>query len=263
MVERYLEVAMKAVETSGHILVDYFEKLHSYRQKNKNIRDLVTEVDILSENNIKEKIKEAFPEHSINAEESYKRGVKKNDSARVWHIDALDGTVNYSQGIPLCAISLALEEKGEIVTGVVLNPFNEECYFASKGKGAYLNGAQISVSKKKNVREGLYVAAFSSASSKEKKKEYEIFGHINDTTRGVLRIGSAALALAYLACGRIDGFWAKKLYPWDLAAGIVIVKEAGGRVSALKGMEYSFKNSVLIASNNLVHETLMDKLKGL
>lgn len=263
MVERYLETAIKAAETSGHILVDYFKKLHSSRQKNKNTRDLVTEVDILSEKNIRAKIKEVFPGHSINAEESYKEGAKKDDSSMIWHIDAIDGTVNYSQGIPLCAVSLALEENGEIIVGVVLNPFSKECYFASRGKGAYLNGTEIHVSNKKKLKEGLYVAAFSSAASKEKKKEYEIFGHINDTTRGVLRIGSAALALAYLACGCIDGFWAKKLYSWDLAGGIIIVNEAGGSVSTLKGKRYSFKDDVLIASNKLIHESLIDKLKDI
>ena len=113
------------------------------------------------------------------------------------------------------------------------------------------------------MKEGVYVAAFSAASSKEKKKEYETFGRINDATRGVLRIGSAALSLAYLACGRIDGFWAKNLFPWDLAAGIILVKEAGGEISSGKGDPYKFKDQLLVASNGLIHNPLVDILSEL
>ncbi|MGA1870283.1 MAG: inositol monophosphatase family protein [bacterium] len=253
MTADYLDVAIKAVKTSGEILIDYFEKLHDFRQKNQNIRDLVTEVDILSEKNIKNIIKEAFPGHSIKAEES---SIEKKDTTRIWHIDPIDGTVNYSQGIPICAISVALEENNEIVTGVIFNPFSDELYFSSKGHGAYLNGKQIHVSQKDNLKDGLYVAAFSSASSEEKKKEYEIFGRMNDSTRGVLRIGSAALALAYCAHGRIDGFWAKDLYSWDLAAGTVMVKEAGGMV-------FQSAQNILIASNASLHKALLQQLEGL
>lgn len=264
MTEHYLEVAIKAAETSGHILLDYFGRLHDFRQKNKNTRDLVTEVDILSENNIKEKIKEAFPSHSIKAEESgVEEGNTGVDTSRVWHIDGIDGTVNYSQGIPLCAISLALEENKEIIVGVTLNPFSEECFFASKGKGAYLNGRQIQVSKKIDMKDGVYIAAFSAATSRDKKKEYEVFGRVNDTTRGVLRIGSAALSLAYLACGKIDGFWSKNLFPWDLAAGLILVNEAGGEISSLTGGEYKFTDSVLVASNKLIHKDLLTALTDL
>lgn len=263
MNEQYLDVAIKAAETSGHILVEYFEKLHGFKQKNKNIRDLVTDVDILSEKNIKEKIKAVFPDHVFNAEESSEKQPSKNNSAPIWHIDPLDGTVNYSQGIPLCAVSVALEVNREIVAGVIFNPFSGELFFASKGKGAYLNGRRIHVSQKRDFRDGIYVAAFSSAPSKEKKKEYEIFGQINDSTRGVLRMGTAALALAYLACGRIDGFWSKNLFSWDLAAGIVLIKEAGGKISSGKDDKYKFDDPVLVASNKLIHRDLLGMLSKL
>lgn len=262
MTERYLDTAIKAAKTSGQILTDYFEKLHDFRQKNQNIRDLVTEVDILSEKNIKEIIRTTFPDHAINAEESPLEGKPGQDRTKIWHIDPLDGTVNYSQGIPLCAVSVALEEDGEITVGVIFNPFSDELFFASKGKGAYLNGRQIQASKKSDFKKGLYIVGFSASSSTKKMNEYEVFGQINDTTRGVLRLGSAALALAYLACGRIDGFWANKLFPWDLAAGIVIVKEAKGKVSSENGDDYELGDSVFIASNTLLHDSLIKKLKG-
>ena len=260
MAKQYLEVAIKAVETSGCILVDYFEKVHDFRQKNKNIRDVVTEVDILSEKNIKEKIREAFPDHTIIGEETKS---EKSESEFIWHIDPLDGTVNYSQGIPVCAVSVGLEKDGEIIVGAIYNPFSEELFYATKDGGAYLNGKPIRVSQKINVKDGVYVAAFSSASSEEKKKEYEIFGKVNDSTRGVLRIGSAAMALAYLACGRIDGFWSKNLFSWDLAAGVVLVNEAGGKISSCKGEEFKFKSPVLVASNKLIHDGLVDMLAEL
>ena len=260
MNNRYLEVAIEATETSGHILVNYFEKLHDFKQKNKNIRDLVTEVDILSENNIKEKIKKAFPQHTIIGEETK---AEKHSSDFTWYIDPLDGTVNYSQGIPICAVSVAVENKNKVIAGAIYNPFSGELFYASIDDGAYLNGRKISVSKKKKTRDGIYDAAFSAVSSEKKKKEYEIFGRLNDSSRGVLRIGSAAIALAYLSCGRIDGFWSKNLFPWDLAAGTLLVEEAGGKISSERGRKFDFKDPVFVASNKLIHKELLDSLSGL
>jgi len=262
MTEKYLETAIKAAKTSGQILVNYFEKLHDLRQKSGSLRDLVTEVDVLSEKNAKKIIKKAFPEHGINAEESglEKSGREKN---KLWHIDAIDGTVNYSQGIPLCCVSVALQEGDDVTVGVVFNPFSDELYFATKGGGAYLNGRQISVSKKKDLKDGIYVAAFSNASSGEKKREYEVFGKINDSTRGVLRLGSAALSLAYLSSSKIDGFWAKNLFPWDLAAGLLLVREAGGKVTSEKGSDFRFENKILIASNGALHKQLAENVSAL
>lgn len=260
MYQEYLAVAIKAVQTSGDILVDYFGKLHDFKQKNQNIRDLVTEVDILSEKNITERIKEVFPHHAIIGEEAK---VEKIESESIWHIDPLDGTVNYSQGISFCAVSVGVEKGGEIIAGAIYNPFSQELFYASNGQGAFLNGKQIFVSQKKDVKDGLYAAAFSSARSEQKKGEYEIFGRMNDTTRGVLRTGSAALNLAYVACARIDGFWAKELFSWDLAAGIVLVKEAKGVVMSGKGSEYKIQDSVLIASNKFICENLSKRLVGL
>lgn len=256
MYQEYLDVAIHSVQTSGDILVDYFGKLHDFKQKNQNIRDLVTEVDILSEKNIKARIKQVFADHTIIGEEAK---VEKTNSEYAWHIDPLDGTVNYSQRIPFCAVSVGVEKSGEVFAGAIYNPFSQELFYASKGQGAFLNGKQIYVSPKKNVKDGLYIAAFSSARLPG-GSEYEIFGHMNDTTRGVLRMGSAALSLAYLACGRIDGFWSKGLYSWDLAAGIILVKEANGTVKSSKGQEYKFSDSVFIASNGFIHESLSREL---
>ena len=260
MINQYLQVALDAIESSGEILLDYFEKLHDFHQKNKNLRDLVTEVDVLSEKNIKEKIRKSFPEHSILGEES---GEEKHESEYCWHIDPLDGTVNYSQGIPLCAVSIGLEWNQEMIVGAVFNPFTEELFFASKGNGAFLNGKQIYVSQKEYIEEGLFVAAFSSGSSDQRKKEYEIFGKLNDSSRGALRIGSAALSLAYLACGRIDGMWVKGLHSWDLAGGLALVKEAGGVVTSAGRKKFSFDEAIFVATNGNIHDELLDKINTL
>tara|TARA_B100001964_G_scaffold217537_1_gene257687 strand:- start:592 stop:1374 length:783 start_codon:yes stop_codon:yes gene_type:complete len=260
MINKYLTTAIQAVESSGNILKEYFEKLHDFRQKNQNIRDLVTEVDILSEKNIKRRIVENHPNHNIIGEETGELGKR---SKHCWHVDPIDGTVNYSQGIPMCAVSVGLEENGEIIVGAVYNPFTEELFFASQGKGAFRNGQQIEVSDKSRFEDGLYVAAFSSDAGKVKGNEYEIYGKINGSTRGVLRIGSAALALAYLACGRIDGFWAKNLCSWDIAGGLPLVNEAGGRATNENGEVHSLKSKVLIASNSLIHEHLIKSLTDL
>ena len=258
MENQYLEIAIRAAENSGKILLEYFERIHDFKQKNKNIRDLVTEVDLLSEKNIKEIILSKFPDHNIIGEET---GTLNKDSEFCWHIDPIDGTVNYSQGIPLCAVSIGLEYDNDIIVGAIYNPFVNELFFASKDHGAFLNGKSINVSKKNKFEQGLYVAAFSSSIRKNKTKEYEIYGIINDKTRGVLRLGSAALALAYLSCGRIDGFWAKDLYAWDIAGGLILLNEAGGRVSDKNGQPYSLESKTIIASNAIIHEDFINNLK--
>lgn len=258
MNSNYLQTAIKAVKTSGIILTDYFKKVNDFRQKNKNIRDIVTEVDFLSEKNIRNHIKKAYPEHAFVGEEL---GKNDGDSKYVWYIDPIDGTVNYSQGIPVCAISLALVVQEEIKLGVIYNPFLDELYYATKGKGAFLNGNKINVSKKDSPKDCLFVGTFSADRSMKKKIEYEVFGEINDISRGALRIGSAALAMAFLASGRIDGFWAIDLFPWDLTAGIILIKEAGGKITDFQGNEIKIESKQISASNSLIHSSFLKLLK--
>ena len=255
MNNEFLEVSISAVRKSGGILLDYFDKLHDAKQKNMNLRDIVTEVDLLSEKKIREIISYNYPGHLFVGEEMQNE-CKTANSGDIykWYIDPIDGTVNYSQGIPLCAVSLALEINGVLSTGVIYNPLSDELFYASKGGGAFLNGKNITVSNKKNMKECLFVGAFSSKRGLAKKREYELFGEINDTTRGALRIGSAALAMAYLASARIDGFWSIDLFSWDLAAGILLVKESGGKVLSNE-REYSFGDSICYAANqNIIYE---------
>ena len=259
MIKDILQTGINAAESSGKILIKYFEKLNDTRQKNENIRDLVTEVDIISEENIKSHILRDFPSHSILGEES---GQKNQSSDYYWHIDPIDGTVNYSQRIPFCAVSLGVKFRNQVIVGVVFNPFTNELFYASKDGGAFLNGKSINVSSKESTKNSLFAAAFSSKTTVSKEQEYSVFGEINDATLGVLRTGSAALNLAFVACGRVDGCWSKNLHSWDIVAGSLLVEEAGGKVTNLEGLDYNLE-STLIASNGLIHEELLYQLRDL
>ena len=253
MNKEYLETAILAAQQGGKILQDYFDKVHDARQKNENARDIVTEVDILAEKTICETIAAAFPDHEIIGEETQS---SPQGNRNRWFIDPIDGTVNYSQGIGICVVSVALEQDGELTAGVMFNPFTEELFYATRGGGAFLNGRKIEVSTKTAVHDALLVAAFSSARGDKKKKEYELFGKLNDSSRGVLRLGSAALALAYLACGRVDGVWAIDLFPWDLAAGLLLVREAGGSAVNPAGEPFRFGDNYCIATNHGIEAQL-------
>ena len=259
MNSNFLEVAINSAEKSGKILQEYFEKIHDARSKNANIRDLVTEVDLIAENEIRKIIKSKFPNHSIVGEEAGK-DIKKSDYC--WHIDPIDGTVNYSQGIPLCAISIGLEFKQKLILGVIFNPFFNELYYATKNQGAFLNGKKIKVSRKSELKDGLYIGAFSSEIDKEKDYEYKIFGHFNNISLGAMRIGSAALSLAYLSSGKIEGFWTRGLNSWDIVAGLCILKEAGGKYSDEDGNLFKYKN-ILVASNSVLHTQILKEINSL
>lgn len=251
----FLKQAIIAAEKSGGLIVSYFEKIKTIKKKNKNIRDLISEVDIISEKEIISTLKSKFKKHNFLAEES---GLQNNKSDYTWIIDPLDGTVNYVKGIKLCAISIALTYKKETVVGVIYNPFLKELYYSSKKGGAYLNGDPIRVSKNKKLDSCLLISAFSSKISlKEKNKEYKNFGNLNNKSLGVLRIGSAALAMAMVAKGSIDGIWGNDLKIWDIEAGICLIREAQGQVEAKR----NGTNKTIIAGNNYVVNMLKKNLK--
>lgn len=252
--ESFLKIAIISVEKSGELILSYFEKLNGIRKKNRNIRDLISEVDILSENEILSTLKSKYKKHNFLAEES---GLENNKSDYTWIIDPLDGTVNYIKGIKLCAISIALMYKKETIVGVIYNPFTKELYYSSKKGGAFLNGNPIHVSKNKNLANCLLVVAFSSKINEQKNLDYKNFGKLNNVSLGVLRIGSAALAMAMVAKGSIDGMWGTDLKIWDIEAGICLVKEAGGQVLENKNTI----NKTIIAGNIYVVKLLKNYLK--
>ena len=257
--DKLLKVGIEASNKASNIILSYYKKYSNYSVKNKYFRDLVSEVDIIAEKEIKKIILKNFPSHKFEGEET---GSTKNKSAYKWIVDPIDGTVNYIHGIPLFAISIGLEIKGEIYLGIINNPVTNEIYYALNKQGAFLNGRKINVSKRGEIKDSLLITTFSSETNRKRKNKYKIFGKMNDLSRGCLRIGSASLGLAYLASGKVDGLWGGKLKKWDIAAGICILKEAGGKISNIKNKRYSFGQQ-FVASNNIIHKNLISLLKGL
>ena len=198
----------------------------------KAAAELVTEADAAVEKFLLEKIQTAFPDHSINAEES---GEQNRDGDHKWYIDPIDGTLNYAHGFPIFAVSVAYAFKGDLQIGVLCNPAAQETYWAAKGQGAYLNGSPIQVSSTDLMRDSLLITGFRQFLIDTPRSNVNNFVRLSREVQTIRRLGSAALDLAYVACGRADAFWEIELNPWDVAAGILIVREAGGIVDSLFG----------------------------
>lgn len=222
----FLKSGLEAIEKSGKVIFDYFEKIDTTYKKNQNNRDLVSEVDIISEQIILETLKKKFKSFNYLAEES---GFENNHSNYTWVIDPLDGTVNYSRGLNLCAISIALTCKNKTILGIIYNPFLKELYYTTN-RGAFLNGKKISVSQNLTLKNCLVIGALSSEISKNNIKQFAKLRILNNKSLGVLRIGSAAYALSLLARGSVDIFFGNSLKTWDVQAGAFLVKQAGGIV---------------------------------
>ncbi|MEZ5360504.1 MAG: inositol monophosphatase family protein [Candidatus Zixiibacteriota bacterium] len=219
--------------------------------------DLVTQVDVQAEKFITSQIKKAYPGHSILAEES---GESIKQSPFLWIIDPIDGTTNYAHGYPAFCISIALAVDGKMTLGAIYDPVHDELFYAHRGQGAFLNRKRISVSTEKKLLHSLLATGFPYDIAESRIDNLENFGRMYKHSRGIRRGGSAALDLCYLACGRFDGFWELKLHPWDTAAGLVIVEEAGGKVTQIDGSEYSIYNNTILASNGRIHDQMSDIL---
>lgn len=226
-------------------------------ERKRGFTDLVTDVDKKCESLVIETIKEAFPEDAILAEES--GGEIKGDLPRRWIIDPLDGTTNFTHGFPFFCCSVALEENSHIVQGAVYEPIRDELFYASEGRGAELNGEPIHVSKRSDLKESLLGTGFAYDIS-GKADNIKYLERALSRVQAVRRPGAAALDLCYVASGRYEGFWELGLAPWDTAAGIIIVREAGGVVSGLRGEEYSIDGKNILASNGLIHSKLIETL---
>lgn len=247
------ETLLKAAHEAGGIMKQHFHGAFKISSK-ETINDLVTEVDKLSETAIVRVIRSAFPDHDILSEEA---GAMKQDSAYKWIIDPIDGTVNFANGIPICCVSIAVEKAGQMLMGAVYNPFLDEFFFAEKGVGATLNDEKISVSDKKDIRSAFLVTGFPYQWEDMKNDPLQIFAHFVKEGLPVRRLGSAAIDLCWVACGRFDGFWEHHLNAWDAAAGYLIVEEAGGKVTDFKGEAYSPYQPRLLATNGWIHEDLL------
>ncbi len=246
----YLGAAVETAQEAGKILLEEFER--PARITYKGEVDLVTQADRRSEEAIVARLKKHFPEHAILAEEG---SGHERPSKYCWYVDPLDGTTNFAHGYPCFAVSIALAEKHEPIVGVVYNPVSQELFAAARGTGATLNQRKIHVSAIDKLATSLLATGFPSH-KRAQNPNIHYYWDFTLKSHGVRRDGSAALDLAGVAAGRFDGFWEFGLKPWDTAAGVLLVEEAGGRVSDFDGKPYRLGGRVILASNGRVHEEM-------
>lgn len=252
----FLAVAGEAARKAGGILK---ENINGTREITyKGDINLVTEMDTRSERAVVETLRASFPDHGIIAEEET---TIRNGSGYTWIIDPLDGTTNYAHGYPCFSVSIALEHKGDVITGVVYDPMRDELFTAQKGQGAYLNGKRIKVSTVDALIKSLLATGFPYDRKVSEKNNLDYFHDLLMASQEVRRDGSAALDLCSVAAGRFDGFWELKLKPWDVAAGSLIVREAGGRVTDLSDNTFDIFADEVLASNGIIHGQMVDILR--
>jgi len=254
--ENIRRVGIAAAQSGGAVLRSYLGNLSAISKK--GAIDLVTEADIGSEKKIIQTIRRHFPDHAILAEE---RGREPGLPEYQWIIDPLDGTTNFAHQLPIFAVSIAFSFRKEVSVGIVLNPISGELYTAVRGQGALLNGWPIHVSESRSVSESLLVTGFPYNFGDILESVVGRFKSCLMASRGVRRLGAAALDLCFVACGRFDGFWEENLKPWDTAAGMLIVAEAGGRVTDFKGKKYGVDDREILATNGCIHRELMSLLE--
>jgi myo-inositol-1(or 4)-monophosphatase len=247
---------IKAAYEAGKLLMDKFESGIRVEFKGKN--DLVTEADRQAEALVVKLIRQRYPDHDFLAEEG-DYGVSGSDHR--WIIDPLDGTTNYAHGFPWFAVSIALEIKGRLELGVVYNPYVGDFYIAERGCGAFLNERRLHVSTIATLERSLLATGFAYDHKKCKANNYDYFTRFQKDAQACRRPGAASLDLASVAAGRFDGFWELKLKPWDLAAGILLIEEAGGLVSDFDGLPMTLETQECMASNRLIHKEMQEILQ--
>ena len=254
--------AEEIAREAGALLRGFYER--GVTTEYKGDVDVVTEADRASEALIKQRLAERLPEHGIYGEEGTR---ERLDGEYRWYVDPLDGTTNFSHGFPAFCVVLGLEKRsaslkadqdGEMMAGVIYDPLRDECFVAERGKGAWLNGKRISVSKTKTLQEALTATGFPSH-KRHRSPNVHFYQEITLRSHGVRRAGSAALDLAYVACGRLDGYWEFNLNPWDTSAGYLLVEEAGGTVTHFDGGTFTLDSREVLATNGLI----VEEMKGL
>lgn len=247
----YLEIAAEIAREAGALTTKYFDR--GVRFESKGEQDLVTEADRASEALILERLQSHFPAHTIVAEES---GLHDKSSEYRWYVDPVDGTTNFAHGYPVYNVTLALEHKGELIAGVVYDPTRDEMFTAERGSGAYLNHRRIQVSAAPGIEVALLATGFPSR-RRHLDVNIHFFYQLAIMTHGIRRSGSAAIDLAHVACGRLDGFWEFGLSPWDMAAGKLLIEEAGGQVTDMKGRAHRLDGAHLLATNGKIHPGML------
>ena len=249
---KYLETGVNIAHEAGRLLAEFYRMRVGFELKGDF--DLVTEADRASERLVVERLLANYPDHSIVAEEG---GGREGSSEYRWFVDPLDGTTNFAHGYPAFNVTLALARGGEIIVGVVYDPLREEMFATEKGSGAYLNDQKIHVSAAKRLADSLVSTGFPTR-KRSQNVNIHFYHQLAMSTHGVRRGGSAALDLAYVACGHLDAFWEFGLNPWDLAAGTLLVTEAGGRCTDMRGQPHTLKSTNLLVDNGLIHEEILE-----
>ncbi len=254
-----VNIALTAAKEAGHIIHKHSQQLDRVKISQKDKNDFVSEVDIKAEQAIIHTIQKAYPDHSIMAEES---GYQEHEQSEyTWIIDPIDGTTNFLHGFPFYAVSIAVKYKNKIEHGLIYDPIRLEVFSASRGQGAMLNNQRIRVNKEIQFAKTLIGTGFPFRNKEIAQKYFDTFTKIFDQCAGVRRAGAAALDLAYVASGRLDGFWEFGLKPWDVAAGSLLIKEAGGLVCDTEGQENYLNTGNIVAGNPKILKSLLQLIK--
>ncbi len=253
LVNLFLKTAVQAAKAAGQIHKRFYGKTLDIQLKGKNSLNLVTQVDRLCEKKIISMLQKRFPTHDFLGEES---GLQNNNSAYTWVIDPLDGTTNYAHSYPFFCVSIALLQNGNPIAAVIYDALRDECFTAEKGKGAFLNGKPLKVSKAVQLEKSLLCTGFAYM-VRETHYNLDNFARFVLASQGVRRDGSAALNLAYVAAGRLDGFWERGIQAWDMAAGVLLVREAGGKVTDITGIPFDLFAQNALAANGKMHSLLL------
>lgn len=254
-----LATAIEAVIKAGDIQMSYIDS--GFEVSHKGAIDLVTEADVAVERMFREMIGARFPDHTILAEE-FGEDAATRGASHCWVFDPIDGTSNYAHGLPIFCSSLALEIGGKGQLGAVYDPTRKELFVAERGGGAFLNGKPIHVSHAQGLVDSMLVTGFPYDVHTRIPEIVGLFGEFVGRARAVRRLGSAALDLCYVAAGRMDGFWEQDLKPWDIAAGTILVEEAGGKVTDFVGEPFSSRRHQLLATNGLIHDDMLNITKA-
>jgi myo-inositol-1(or 4)-monophosphatase len=256
-----INIAVTAAREAGDIIMQHADRIDRLKIREKSKNDLVTEVDLKAEQAIISHIHKAYPTHGIIAEES---GIQTSeDDDFTWIIDPLDGTSNFIHGFPHYAVSIAIKHKDKIEHGVVYDPVRKECFQASRGRGAQLNDKKIRVSKTSQIDNALLGTGFPFRNKALSPLYFDTFKALFEKSAGIRRAGAAALDLAYVASGRLDGFWEFGLKPWDIAAGSLLIKESGGLVSDINGFENYLKTGEVIAAPPKIFKAIIQTLNAI
>lgn len=254
----YLATAIEAVLRAGDVQMAHFGR--EMRIDKKGTIDLVTEIDLEVERGFRAMIADRFPDHVVLGEEFEEQGDREARAPYVWLFDPVDGTTNYANGLPIFCSSLALEIDGELAVGAVYDPTRRELFTAERGGGAWLNGEPLHVTKADALIDSLLVTGFPYDVQHDPEELTGLFAEFLTRARAVRRLGSAALDLCYVGCGRFEGFWEQQLQPWDVAAGALVVAEAAGRVTTTDGGRFTARAGSVLASNGHIHEQMLETI---